>query len=46
MSKFGRGKSAQVRATIENSADDRGKPGVDPYYGHGRINVAHALGLP
>jgi len=46
VSQLGHGKSAQVRAAIENSADDRGKPGVDPYYGHGRINVARALGLP
>ena len=46
VSKLGHSQSAQVRAAIENSADDLGKPGVDPYYGHGRINVAHALGLP
>ena len=26
-------------------ADDLGESGVDPYYGHGRINVARALGL-
>jgi lantibiotic leader peptide-processing serine protease len=46
VSKFGRGQPAQVRAAIENSADDVGKPGVDPFYGRGRINVARALGLP
>jgi subtilisin family serine protease len=46
VSQLGHGKSAQVRAAIEKSVDDRGKPGVDPYYGHGRINVARALGLP
>jgi len=46
VSKLGHGKSAQVRAAIESGADDRGKPGVDPYYGKGRINVARALGLP
>jgi lantibiotic leader peptide-processing serine protease len=46
VSQLGHGKSAQVRAAIENSADDLGKPGVDPYYGNGRINVARALGLP
>ena len=22
------------------------KPGVDPFYGRGRINIARALGLP
>jgi len=42
---LGHGKSAQVRAAIENSADDLGKPGSDPYYGKGRINAARALGL-
>ncbi len=46
VSQLGHGKSAQVRAAIKNSVDDRGKPGVDPYYGYGRINVARALGLP
>jgi subtilisin family serine protease len=46
VSQLGHGKSAQVRAAIENSADDLGKPGVDPFYGKGRINVARALGLP
>jgi len=46
ISQLGHGKSAQVRAAIENSADDLGKPGVDPFYGKGRINVARALGLP
>ena len=46
VSQLGHGKGAQVRAAIENSADDLGKPGVDPFYGKGRINVARALGLP
>ena len=46
VSKFGHGKSVQVKAASENSADDLGKPGVDPFYGKGRINVARALGLP
>jgi hypothetical protein len=36
---------AQLRAAIMQSADDMGKPGNDPYYGHGRINVARALGI-
>ena len=34
-----------VKATIQNTADDLGKPGTDPYYGKGRANVAHAVGL-
>ncbi|HJQ09757.1 MAG TPA: S8 family serine peptidase [Gemmatimonadaceae bacterium] len=42
----GHGKPAQIRAAILQSADDLGDPGVDPYYGHGRINVPRALGLP
>jgi lantibiotic leader peptide-processing serine protease len=35
----------RIRAAIQNSADDLGDPGVDPYYGKGRINVPRALGL-
>lgn len=46
VSRIGRGKSAQVRAAIENSADDLGKPGTDPFYGRGRINIARALNVP
>lgn len=45
VSQVGHGHSAQVLAAIQNSADDLGKPGVDPIYGKGRINVARALGL-
>ena len=45
VSRLGHGQAAQVRAAIDNSADDLGKPGVDPFYGSGRINVARALGL-
>lgn len=46
MSQLGHGKFAQAQAAIENSADDLGKPGVDPFYGKGRINVARTLGIP
>jgi len=35
----------RIRSAIQNSADDLGDPGVDPYYGKGRINVARALGI-
>jgi subtilisin family serine protease len=45
VARIGHGKAAQVRAMIENSADDLGKPGADPFYGKGRINVPKALGL-
>lgn len=34
---------AQVKAIIEQSADDLGKPGVDDYYGRGRINAFKAV---
>jgi thermitase len=33
----------QVEATIENTAVDKGAPGWDPYYGHGRVNALAAL---
>ena len=42
---LGHGHPALIEARILQSADDLGEPGVDPYYGHGRINVARALGL-
>ncbi len=42
--KYGRMKPAQVRAIIEESADDILKPGADPL-GKGRINAARALRL-
>jgi subtilisin family serine protease len=29
----------QVKTLIQKTADDLGKPGVDPFYGKGRINV-------
>lgn len=36
---------AQIRARLQQSADDLGAPGADPAYGKGRINVRKALGL-
>lgn len=36
---------AQVRAIIEQTADDLGTPGRDDVFGHGRINADRALGL-
>lgn len=36
---------AKVRAALQQSADDLGQPGVDPFYGKGRINMARAVGL-
>jgi subtilisin family serine protease len=42
---LGAGNPAQVRARLQKSADDLGKPGTDPAYGKGRINVPAAIGL-
>ncbi len=39
------GNPAQLRAALQQSADDLGQPGNDPFYGSGRINAARALGL-
>ena len=44
---YGRNPGA-ITDAIQSSADDIlefGKPGMDDYYGHGRINIARALGL-
>jgi subtilisin family serine protease len=41
----GTSQPAQVRARIQQSADDLGEEGTDPKYGKGRINVARAFGL-
>lgn len=35
--------SQEVRRIIRETADDRGEPGWDPSYGHGRVNAAEAL---
>ncbi|HEY9841260.1 MAG TPA: S8 family peptidase [Candidatus Obscuribacterales bacterium] len=32
-----------VKQVLESSTDDKGKPGFDEEYGHGRVNVAKAL---
>jgi len=37
------GNPAQLRAALQQSADDLGQPGTDPFYGKGRINAARAL---
>jgi subtilisin family serine protease len=34
----------QLGSSIQNSADDLGKNGMDAFYGHGRLNVARLLG--
>lgn len=35
---------ARVESALRRGADDLGEPGQDPYFGHGRINAAGALG--
>jgi len=41
----GKDKPSQVKAILQQSADDLGQPGTDPAYGKGRIWVPRALGL-
>jgi subtilisin family serine protease len=42
---IGHGKPSQIKTRLQQSAEDLGQPGVDPYYGKGRISVPRALGL-
>ncbi len=39
---FGRN-PGRVKTAIQQSADDLGQPGTDPFYGKGRINVDTAV---
>src|SRR3989441_847041 len=41
----GPGNPAQIRAILQNSADDLGDPGTDPFYGKGRLNSGRAMGV-
>jgi len=36
-------KPSHVESILKGTADDLGKPGFDPFYGHGRINAAEAV---
>jgi lantibiotic leader peptide-processing serine protease len=38
--------ASQMITSIEQHADDLGKPGADPFYGHGRINVFATVNDP
>jgi hypothetical protein len=40
---YGR-RPGRIKTAIQQSADDLGQRGTDPYYGKGRINVATATG--
>lgn len=35
--------NCQVKSILFNSADDLGEPGIDPYYGYGRVDAYKAL---
>ncbi|HEY9225213.1 MAG TPA: S8 family serine peptidase [Gemmatimonadaceae bacterium] len=41
----GHGQPQQIKQIIQQSADDLGQPGTDPFFGRGRINVVRALGF-
>jgi lantibiotic leader peptide-processing serine protease len=43
VSRKGHGRPEQIKRIIEQSADDLGQPGTDPFFGRGRISVARAL---
>lgn len=45
VAEMGHGNPAQIRTAVEQSADDLGQPGTDPFYGKGRINAARAVGV-
>jgi subtilisin family serine protease len=36
---------SQIQARLQQTADDLGQPGIDPYYGKGRVNAARAVGV-
>jgi len=45
VSQVGHGQPQQIKHLIEQSADDLGQPGTDPFFGSGRINVGRAVGF-
>jgi len=34
----------RIKTALQQTADDLGQPGADPYYGKGRVNAARAVG--
>jgi hypothetical protein len=45
VAQMGHGQPEQIKHAIEKSAVQFGVSGNDPFYGHGRIDVARALGI-
>ena len=43
--RIGKNRPDEIAAALRESAEDLGPAGWDPYFGHGRIDVANALGL-
>ncbi len=43
LSKYGPMSVGRLRNHLAQTADDLGKPGADPYYGHGRVNAYKAV---
>ena len=41
---LGHGNPSQIRARLQQTADDLGSAGTDPFYGKGRLNAARAVG--
>lgn len=39
------GRPGRVKSALQQTADDLGQPGTDPYYGKGRVNAASAVGV-
>jgi subtilisin family serine protease len=37
--------AAQLRTRLQQTADDLGKPGADPFFGRGRVNACRAVGV-
>jgi lantibiotic leader peptide-processing serine protease len=42
---IGHGQPSLVKARLQQTADDLGEVGTDPFYGKGRVNVPRAIGL-
>jgi subtilisin family serine protease len=43
VAEIGSGRAAQVKARLQQTADDLGQPGTDPYFGKGRVNAFAAV---